>query len=72
MAGEDHLSLADKQVGDVEDLLVLMWTREVLCIQFLHAHHEVTKTSQEELAAVHPVRVTLIFPFDKITHRPLW
>lgn len=70
MAGEDHLSLANQQVGDVEGLLVLVWTREVLFIQFLEAHHEVTETSEEELAAVHPVGVTLTLPFDGMTHRP--
>lgn len=70
MAAEDHLRLADQQVGDAEGLLVLLWAREVLVVQFLQAHHKMTEASQEELAAVHPVGVTLVLPFDRTTHRP--
>ena len=67
MAAEDHLGLANQNVGGVEGLQVVLWTREVPFIQFLQTHQQVTETSQEELAAVNPVRVTLTLPFDRIT-----
>ena len=68
MAAEDHLSLADQQVGDTEGLLVLLCARKVFFIQFFQAHQEVTETSLEELAAVHPVGVTLNLPCNRITY----
>lgn len=65
MAAEDHLSLANQQVGDVEGLVVLVQTQEVLSIHFLQTHQEVAETSKEELAAVYPVGVTLSLTFDR-------
>lgn len=67
MAAEDHLSLANQQVDAVDGLLVLLGTLEVLSIQFVQAHHEVTETSEEKLAAVHPMGSTLALRFDRIT-----
>lgn len=45
MAAEDHLSFADQQVGEAEDLMVLLWTLEVFLIHFLQALQEVTEAS---------------------------
>lgn len=70
MAAEDHLSLANQMVGGVEGLLVFFCTRKVLLIQFFQARQEVTESSQDELAAVHPVRTTLTLPFNRRTNRP--
>ena len=68
VAAEDHLCLANQQVGETEGLLVVLWTRKVFSIQFLQAHQEVTKASQEELAAVDPVVVTLALTCDRLIH----
>lgn len=59
VTAQDHLSLANQQVGVVENTLVLFWTGEVFCIQFFQVHEEVAQTGQEELAAVDPVVVAL-------------
>lgn len=68
MAAEDHLSLANQQVSGVKDMLVLIRTQEVPLIHFLHTHQEMTETSEEELAAVYPVGVTLSFTFYRNTY----
>lgn len=70
VAGEDHLSLADQQVGDVSCSLVFLCTQEVPLIQLLQAQREVAQATQKELAAVHPVRLTLAHPCRRISRGP--
>lgn len=71
MAAEDHLGFVNQQVGVVEGLLVLVCTQELPFIQFFQAHQEVTESGQEELAAVHPVKITLTLPFNRRTYGPV-
>lgn len=52
----------------MEGLLVLLWTGEVLSIQFLQTHEKVAETSEKELAAVDPVEVTLTLSYKRSTH----
>lgn len=70
VAGEDHLSLADQQVGDASCSLVFLCTQEVPLIHFLQAQREVAQASQQELAAVHPVRLALAHPCRRISRGP--
>lgn len=70
MAGEDHLGLAHQQVGDVSCSLVFLCTHKVPPIQLLQAQHEAAQAGQEELAAVHPVRLALAHPCGRISHGP--